>query len=70
MLPGPTPDTELGLGGAAAYADREDLDGEAFLARRGPAPTVEQVGGSIVELITTTGHDAYLLGPSGLIPIE
>jgi NAD(P)-dependent dehydrogenase (short-subunit alcohol dehydrogenase family) len=70
VLPGLTPATELGLGGAAAYAEREGLDVETFLARRGPALTVEQVGGSIVELITTTGHDAYLLGPSGLIPIE
>jgi hypothetical protein len=53
-----------------AYAVREGLDVETFLARRGPALTLEQAGRSIVELITTTDHDAYLLGPSGLTPIE
>jgi NAD(P)-dependent dehydrogenase (short-subunit alcohol dehydrogenase family) len=70
LLPTLTPATELGLGGATAYAAREGVDVETFLAARGPALTLEQVGISILDLIADTGHDAYLLGPSGLTPIE
>ncbi len=72
LLPQLTPATELGLGGAAAYAARDGVDLETFLARRGPALTPDQVGASVLQLITTTDHDhaAYLLGPTGLTPVE
>lgn len=70
VLPALTPVTELGSGAVAAYAAREGVDVPAFLQGRGPVLTAARVGDAILELVAGTGHDAYLLGPSGLSPVE
>jgi NAD(P)-dependent dehydrogenase (short-subunit alcohol dehydrogenase family) len=69
-LPQLTPSTALGARYVAAYAAREGIDTEAFLARSGAALTPEQVGQAIVDL-TGPGYDqdAYLLTAAGLRPL-
>ncbi|HEV7657498.1 MAG TPA: SDR family oxidoreductase [Mycobacteriales bacterium] len=69
LLPALTPAGAVGASGAAAYAEREGVDVEAFLAGRGPLLTAEQVGAAVLDLVTaeqTTG--AWLLTPAGTTP--
>jgi NAD(P)-dependent dehydrogenase (short-subunit alcohol dehydrogenase family) len=68
VLPQLTPATELGAVAVAAYAAREGMDVDAFLATRGPALTPDQVGKAILDLVTDPGrsHPAYLLSAAGL----
>jgi NAD(P)-dependent dehydrogenase (short-subunit alcohol dehydrogenase family) len=68
VLPQLTPATELGAVAVAAYAARESMDVDVFLATRGPALTPDQVGKAILDLVTDPGHShpAYLLSAAGL----
>ncbi|TMC12725.1 MAG: SDR family oxidoreductase [Chloroflexi bacterium] len=70
VLPGLTPATELGAAAVAAYAQRQGLEVEAFLERRGATLTADQVGAAIRDLATDAGLDraAYLVTPDGLAP--
>jgi NAD(P)-dependent dehydrogenase (short-subunit alcohol dehydrogenase family) len=70
VLPGLTPATRLGQGGAAGYAARQGVDVATFVENLGPALTPERAGEEIAGLITGTGHGegAYLLGAAGLSP--
>jgi NAD(P)-dependent dehydrogenase (short-subunit alcohol dehydrogenase family) len=71
VLPQLTPATGLGSAAVAAYAAREGMDVEAFLATRGPALTAERVGAEITALAADDGYDkpAYLLAAGGLSPL-
>jgi NAD(P)-dependent dehydrogenase (short-subunit alcohol dehydrogenase family) len=68
VLPRLTPATELGSGAVAAYARRDGLDVDEYLAHFGPGPTAEEVGKATVDLVTSAEHapGAYLLTPAGL----
>jgi len=70
VLPGLTPATELGAAAVAAYAQRQGIEVEAFLERRGATLTADQVGAAIRDLATDAGLDraAYLVTPDGLAP--
>ncbi len=72
LLPQLTPATELGGRYVAAYAGRAGLDVGAFLDRAGPTLTLEQVGGSILDLAADSSRTApaYLLDARGLTPVE
>jgi NAD(P)-dependent dehydrogenase (short-subunit alcohol dehydrogenase family) len=71
VLPQLTPATDLGAKAVAAYAEREGLDVETFMNRRGPALTAEQVGKSVLELASTEhpDHHAYMLSSAGPAPL-
>ena len=71
VLPQLTPATDLGAAAVAAYAAREGVDVATAVERRGPVLTPEQVGKSIVEIVTDPGLDreAYLLSAAGLAPV-
>ncbi|WP_055404711.1 MULTISPECIES: SDR family oxidoreductase [unclassified Mycobacterium] len=68
VLPRLTPATELGAKAVAAYADRQGVDVEAFVRAGGPPLTAEQVGRSILTILTADSgrEDAYLLTSAGL----
>jgi NAD(P)-dependent dehydrogenase (short-subunit alcohol dehydrogenase family) len=72
LLPRLTPATGLGSGAVAAYAHRDGLDVDDYLARLGPGLTPEDVGKATLELVTSPDHTpgAYLLTPAGLTPLE
>ena len=71
VLPQLTAATELGAKAVHAYAEREGLDPETFLTRRGPALTPEQVGKSVLHLATAghLDHHAYMVSSAGLSPL-
>jgi NAD(P)-dependent dehydrogenase (short-subunit alcohol dehydrogenase family) len=70
VLPQLTPATGLGAAAVAAYAARDGVDVESFLAGRGPALTTEQVGKAIADLAAAgPDRDAYLLTAAGLQPV-
>jgi NAD(P)-dependent dehydrogenase (short-subunit alcohol dehydrogenase family) len=71
MLPRLTPATELGSMAVAAYARRDGIDVDEYLARFGPGLTPEEVGKATVELVTSAEYapGAYLLTPEGLSPV-
>lgn len=71
VLPQLTSATELGAAAVASYAAREGLPVEEFIAARGPALSVDQVGQAVVDLITDPGLDqaSYLLTAAGLKPL-
>jgi len=66
VLPQLTPETGLGAAAVAAYAAREGMDTQGFLATRGPSLTPEQAGKAVLELAAGAGHGAYLLAAAGL----
>jgi NAD(P)-dependent dehydrogenase (short-subunit alcohol dehydrogenase family) len=67
VLPQLTAATELGAAAVTAYAQWEGVDVDTFMSRRGPALSTEQVGKSILELVTTqTPERAYALSAGGL----
>jgi NAD(P)-dependent dehydrogenase (short-subunit alcohol dehydrogenase family) len=70
LLPRLTPATELGAKAVEAYARREGLTVDDYLARFGSGLTPDQVAKAAVELATsaTNSAGAYLLGPAGLTP--
>jgi len=71
MLPKLTSATELGSMAVAAYARRDGVDVDRYAERLGPGLTPEEVGKTIVDVVTTTdyGPGAYLLTPGGLSPV-
>jgi NAD(P)-dependent dehydrogenase (short-subunit alcohol dehydrogenase family) len=72
LLPQLTPGTAVGAAGAAAYAKRQGVDVETFVHNMGRTLTPEQVGQTIVELVTDSGYDraSYLLTAENLVPYE
>jgi NAD(P)-dependent dehydrogenase (short-subunit alcohol dehydrogenase family) len=71
VLPRLTPATELGARAVAAYADRSGVDVGEYLAGIGPALTPEEVGKTVVDLVTSADYapGAYLMTPTGLRPV-
>jgi NAD(P)-dependent dehydrogenase (short-subunit alcohol dehydrogenase family) len=71
VLPQLTPATELGAAAVAAYAARQGADLPAFLQGMGPALTPEQVGKTVVDIVTDPGlaQAAYQLSAAGLSPL-
>lgn len=70
VLPSLTPATDLGAAAVAAYARRQGVGTEAFLAGVGPTLTSEQVGKAVTELALAPGQASgtFLLSPAGLTP--
>lgn len=68
VLPRLTAATELGAKAAAAYAERQGVDLDTFVASTGPALTAELVGTSVLAIAGAEPgqHGAYLLTASGL----
>ena len=66
VLPRLTADTDLGAKAVAAYADRQGVGVEDFVAASGPALTAQQVGRSVLELATEQRSGSYLLTAAGL----
>ena len=74
LLPQITPNTGLGAAGASAYAERDGIELETFLARFEPLVTPELVGEAVVDLSIggkTVAQDAlaFMLSGAGLRPI-
>jgi len=72
LLPRLTPTTELGSGAVAAYAHREGLDIDDYVARLGPGVTPQDVGKATLDVASSSDYapGAYLLTPGGLTPLE
>jgi NAD(P)-dependent dehydrogenase (short-subunit alcohol dehydrogenase family) len=70
LLPRLTSATELGSTAVAAYARRDGLDVDEYLARVGPGLTPAEVGKATVDMVSSAEHapGAYLLTPGGLTP--
>jgi NAD(P)-dependent dehydrogenase (short-subunit alcohol dehydrogenase family) len=71
VLPQLTPATELGAKAVAAYAQRQGVDVDTFVASLRPALTAEQVGQFVLEIATgqRRDHRAYMLSSAGLSPL-
>jgi NAD(P)-dependent dehydrogenase (short-subunit alcohol dehydrogenase family) len=71
VLPTLTPATELGAKAVAAYAERQGVDVDTFVAAIPPALTAEQVGKSVLGIATgeRRDHRAYMLSSAGLAPL-
>jgi NAD(P)-dependent dehydrogenase (short-subunit alcohol dehydrogenase family) len=71
VLPTLTPATELGAKAVAAYAERQGVDVDTFVASLPSALTPEQVGKSVLEIATGERVDrgAYMLSAAGLSPL-
>ena len=72
VLPQLTPATDLGAKAVAAYAERQGVDVETFVASSGPALSAEQVGKSVLQIADGDRgeHLAYLLTASGLAALD
>ena len=68
LLPRLTAATELGAAAVEAYARRDGLSVDEYVARAGPGLTPGQVGTATVELVASDEHPAgaYLLSTAGL----
>jgi len=66
------PATDLGAKAVAAYAERQGVDVETFVASSGPALSAEQVGKSVLQIADgdRDEHLAYLLTASGLAALD
>jgi NAD(P)-dependent dehydrogenase (short-subunit alcohol dehydrogenase family) len=71
VLPTLTPATDLGAKAVAAYAERQGVDVDTFVASLPPALTPEQVGKSVLEIAggEREGRRAYMLSSAGLSPL-
>jgi NAD(P)-dependent dehydrogenase (short-subunit alcohol dehydrogenase family) len=71
VLPQLTPTTDLGAKAAAAYAARQGVDVDTFVAALPSPLTAEQVGKSVLEIAggERRGHRAYTLSSAGLAPL-
>jgi NADP-dependent 3-hydroxy acid dehydrogenase YdfG len=71
VLPKLTSTTELGSMAVTAYARRDGLAVDEYLARSGPGLTPDDVGKTVVDLATSVAHaaGAYLLTTAGLTPV-
>jgi NAD(P)-dependent dehydrogenase (short-subunit alcohol dehydrogenase family) len=72
VLPQLTPVTDLGAKAVAAYAERQGVAVETFLAASGAALSAEQVGKSVLQIADGEHgeHLAYLLTASGLVGLD
>ena len=72
VLPQLTPATALGAKAVAAYAERQRVDVDTFLASSGPALSAEQVGKAVLQIADGDRgeHLAYLLTASGLAGLD
>ena len=72
VLPKLTSDTDLGSVAVAAYARRDGIDLDEYLARSGPGLTPEEVGKATIELVVSRENTSggYLLTPAGLAPLR
>lgn len=72
ILPGLTPETDLGAMAVSAYARREGIEAAEQVRRMGPALRPEHVGKHLATLAATTDHapGAYLLSIDGLKEIS
>jgi NAD(P)-dependent dehydrogenase (short-subunit alcohol dehydrogenase family) len=72
VLPQLTPATGLGAEAVAAYAERQRVDVDTFLAASGPALSAEQVGKAVLQIADGDRgeHLAYLLTASGLAGLD
>lgn len=71
VLPQLTPATDLGAKAVAAYAERQGVGVDTFVASLRPALSAEQVGKSVLEIATggRRDHRAYRLTSAGLSPL-
>lgn len=69
VLPRLTPATDLGAKAVAAYAARQGVDVDAFVASSGPVLTPEQVGYAVRGIVDRRDSGAYLLTSAGLSPV-
>ena len=71
LLPRLTAATELGAMAVAAYARRDKVDVDEYLARVGPGLSPEDVGKATVDVVVSGEYvsGAYLLTPAGLTPV-
>lgn len=72
VLPGLSPATAVGAAGARAYAARQGVTFETFVAGLGPTLTPTLVGDAPASLAAcpTQDHHAYQFTPSGLRPLD
>ena len=71
VLPQLTPLTDLGAAAVAAYAARQGIDADTFVQSRGPVLTPDQVGRSVLSILTATEpvHHANTLTAAGISPL-
>lgn len=69
VLPRLTPATDLGAMAVAAYAARQGVDVDAFVAAAGAVLTPEQVGLAVRGMVERRDSGAYLLTSAGLSPV-
>jgi NAD(P)-dependent dehydrogenase (short-subunit alcohol dehydrogenase family) len=71
VLPKLTSATDIGAMAVEAYARRNDMSIEDYLAEIGPGITPEDVGKATIELLSAREPDAgaFLLTPAGLSPL-
>ena len=72
ILPVLTPETDLGMTGVTAYAERAGLSVENFEEQLGAILTPEQVAKSVADVVTENAYsaDAYLLTSTELRPLD
>ncbi len=72
VLPRLTPATDLGSMAVAAYARREGVGVDEYLARFGPVLSAKDVGAATVDLVASPEYPAgaYLLTTAGLSPLQ
>lgn len=69
MLPRLTPATDLGAKAVAAYAARQGVAVDAFVAAAGPVLTPEQAGIAVRGIVERRDSGAFLLTSAGLSPV-
>lgn len=69
VLPRLTPATDLGAKAVAAYAARQGVAVDAFVAAAGPVLTPEQVGIAVRGIVERRDSGPYLLTSAGLSPV-
>lgn len=69
VLPRLTPATDLGAKAVAAYAARQGVAVDAFVAAAGPVLTPEQVGIAVRGIVERRDGGPYLLTSAGLSPV-
>ncbi|MDT5358453.1 MAG: hypothetical protein QOC69_215, partial [Mycobacterium sp.] len=72
VLPQLTPATDLGAAAVSAYAERQGVDVDAFVAGLSPVLTPDHAGKSILDIATAPypDHRAYTLSSAGLTPLS
>ena len=72
VLPQLTPATDLGAAAVSAYAERQGVDVDTFVATLAPVLTADHAGKSILDIASTPhpDHRAYTLSSAGLLPLS